>query len=126
MRATYEGASAYQPEPLFRVDYSLAVWQQQEDVLEHRIIDGCRLLMDAGGMGVAEEADVSNIVLNARAVEVRAFEQSGFITYGFSNQGGDGGGYYLFLLELPEQETMHARCRGAGEVVLNTFRLVGE
>lgn len=124
----YRGRSAYQERPLFEIEYAEETWRLEETnsgpVLVHNTIEGCQLFLEAGGMGMKEAPIITQQELAGYPVEVRKFRQTGRVSYGFSI----GRSYYGFDLFFPPSaaESVIAGCRSAGEIVLDTFRLIQE
>lgn len=117
----YRGASAYQPRPLFEVNFEESAWRLDGTRLISHAIDGCELELLALAEGMLEAARVTFTKLGDFDAEVRAFRQAAVISYGI----GMGNYYYLFRLELPKNNSKAAdACQLAAESVLSTFRLV--
>jgi hypothetical protein len=124
----YRGRSAYQEHPRFEIEYAEDKWRLEgihsDPVLVHNTIEGCRLFLRAGGMGMKEAPIIMQQEFAGYLVEVREFRQTGVISYGFSIDRS----YYAFVLFFPPSaaQSVIAECRSAGEIVLDTFRLIQE
>jgi len=124
----YRGRSAYQERPLFEIEYAEDAWRLEETTsgpaLVHNTIEGCRLFLMAGGMGMEEAPIIVQQKFAGYPVEVREFRQTGMVSYGFSI----GRSYYGFDLLFPSSASKSTveECRSASEIVLDTFRLIQE
>lgn len=122
----FRGRSGYQEHPLFEVMFADIIWRLEDTidgpVLIHTIIDGCKLHLQAGGIGMTEAPIITQLELAGYPVEAREFRQSRLLSYGFSA----GGGYYAFRLDMPQGVSTSdvVKCRTDGEMVIDTFLLV--
>ncbi len=116
----YRAASAYQPRPLFEVNFEENAWRLNGTRLISRVVAGCELELLALPEGMLEAPRVTFTKLGDLDAEVRAFREAAVVSYGV----GIGNYYYSFRLDLPKDSAEAATaCQLATESVLSTFRL---
>lgn len=116
----YRGASAYQPRPLFEVNFEESAWRLDGTRLISLVVDDCELELLALPEGLLEAPRVTFTKLGDFDAEVRAFREAAVVSYGV----GIGNYYYSFRLDLPKDSAEAANaCQLAAELVLVTFRL---
>jgi hypothetical protein len=117
----YRGAAAYQPHPLFEVSFEESTWRLDGTRLISLVVVGCELELLALPEGMLEAPRVTFTRLGDFDTEVRTFREAAVVSYGV----GIGNYYYSFRLDLPKDSAVATdSCQLAGELVLNTFRLV--
>lgn len=118
-----EGESGYPGSPRYQVAFAPQVWSLVDSRLQHQTIDDCALQLHTIAGEESGSVQRSKAHLGGYLWEVRNFLDAGVISYYTSTDKGEA---FLFMMTYPKKMASDTNnpCQAAGEVVLNTFKLL--
>lgn len=120
-RLAFRHADECETGPHFQVGYSGDEWQTNQDILEHRHLEECRLWLAAHGQQVTGPKTERTMELAGYVWQVARFPNAGLSSYWLETEGG----CYLFVAYYPASASSEVArsCQQAAEAVIDSFEL---